>query len=632
MEVVETKGIIYEFGEFVLDPHERTLLSAGKNIHLTDKVFDTLLVLIKNNGRLLTKSEMMEALWSDSFVEEGNLAKNVSRLRKVLNTNDVELIKTVPKRGYRFQAEVRQIHGNDDLYVHRNMRVKISHEVETAETVLAQPAGRLSIYLISGLAVILLAVAAGWYFNRKPAVQKAKISSIAVMPLKPLTPGEDNDALGLGLTDALITRLGSLGDITVRPTNAVAKFADTDTETIAIGRRLNVDAVLEGSIQQSNGRVRINARLVRVANGEQVWTDIFDESVTNIFALQDALSGKIAKTLVFELSSAERIQLVRRPTENLDAYEKYLRGRFYQSQNTEAGLTKAIAFYEQAIALDRQFADAYAGLGDANLILYNFGLRPADEVIPRARLSVESALQLNPNLPEVYTARAMIQYLAERDWPAAENSLLKAIELKPNSADAYLRYGYFLTAEGNIDQAQIQLEKAMELNPVSTMARTDMGLASLVARRYPAAIEQLEKVTAENPEAPLPRWFLGLSYEGNLESEKAFAAYMQALRLEGKADLAVRLEQVNESNGKQAALRAWLGENLKIRARRYVPAVNIAKLYADLQDREQTLVWLKKALDEREPTFWQIKYLPEYDFLRDDARFQDFVRKLDSRI
>lgn len=627
-ETSENKGFIYEFGKFVLDPQERVLLADGKPVHLTDKVFDTLLLLIENRGRLLTKDEMMTSIWEESFVEESNLAKNISRLRKILNTDGVQLIETLPKRGYRFQAEVTQLDGATNLLVHRNLRVKIKQEIETEEIAAPRPANKLAVYLASGFVVALVVAGAAWYLNRRAAAPASKINAIAVLPLKPLTSGEDNRALGLGLTDALITRLGSLRTITVRPTSAVAKYVEADVDALEIGRRLNVDAVLEGTIQQSEDRLRVNARLIRVASGEQLWTAKFDESVTNIFALQDALSNKIGKTVFFELTNAEQTQLARRQTENVEAYEKYLRGRFYQNQNTEQGLTKAVEFYEQAIALDRGFADAYAGLADALLILYNFGLRPPDEIIPKAKQSLNRALQLNPNLSDAYSALALIQFLSELDWLAAEQSLHRAIELNPNNADAYLRYGYFLTAEGKFDEALTKLEKALQLNPLSPIVQTDIGLAHLCARRYEMAIEQLEKVVAENPEVSLPRWFLGLSYAASEESEKAFAEYLRALEREGGAELASRLEQVKKSSGEQSAYQIWLEESLKMRKQGNFPAINIAFLYAALKNREETLTWLETAFDEREPTIWQIKHLPNYDFIRDEARFQEILRKV----
>jgi len=249
-------------------------------------------------------------------------------------------------------------------------------------------------------------------------------------------------------------------------------------------------------------------------------------------------------------------------------------------------------------------------------------LRPPDEIIPRAKQALNRALQLNPNLSDVYSALALIQFLSERDWRAAEQSLQKAIELNPNNADTYLRYGYFLTAEGKFEEALAKLDKALQLNPLSPIVQTDISLTHLCARRYATAVEQLEEVVAENPEVSLPRWFLGLSYDANEEPEKAFAGYLRALEREGGAELAARLETIKQSGGEQTAYQIWLEENLKIREQGYFPAINIAFLYVAMKNREQSLTWLEKAFDEHEPTIWQIKHLPNYDFIRTDRVFR----------
>src|SRR5262249_42125627 len=234
----------------------------------------------------------------------------------------------------------------------------------------------------------LLGLFAFLYLSRETAPPTVKIKSIAVLPLKPLTAEEKNKVLGLGLADALITKLGSLKQVVVRPTSAVALFANAPADSIEIGRKLGVDAVLEGTIQESEGRLRINARLIRTDSGMQFWTEKFDEPANGIFALQDALSNKIAKALPFELTNTENTLVALRVPENTEAYEKYLGGRFYQSQNTPNGLNRSIEFFEQAIALDPNLAEAYAGISDANIIPFNFGICPSAGTTRQARESL----------------------------------------------------------------------------------------------------------------------------------------------------------------------------------------------------------------------------------------------------
>ncbi len=634
METAESKRFVYEFGKFVLDPQEKTLFADGTPLHLPAKEFETLILLVENNGKALTKEEMMTAIWQDAFVEESNLAKQISQLRKIFNANGEKFIETLPKHGYRFSAEVNQLVEplEETIFEKRTIKrltVRVENEIEDAP--LALPPAKKKFFSaarLTAFGLIVLLVAAGiWFWLERSG--KAKINSIAVLPLRSLMAEENNRALGLGLADALITKIGSLRTISVRPTSAVAKFVDANADALEIGRKLNVDAVLEGTIQQSEGRIRINARLLKTADGEQLWAENFDQPTSEIFALQDALSNKITKTLAFELNKSEFAVLAARPTENAEAFEKYLRGRFYQSQNTGQGLTRSIEFYEQAIALDAAFAEPYAGIADSYLILYNFSLRSADEVIPKVKQNLSRAMELNPNISQAHLTAAQLAFLYEKDGAKAEQSYQKSIELNPNNADAFLRYGYFLTFLGRFDDALVKFEKSLELNPISSFAKADIGLVYLCRRDYPAAIEQLNKTVAENPEISIPHWFLGASYEASGDSQKAFAEHLLALKLEGETELAGRLAAVNQNDGEKAAYQIWFEEMLKTRKSRFVPVIQIAFLAAVLKERAPTLDWLEKAEAEHDATLWQIKYVARYDFVRDDPRFKKLVEKMD---
>ncbi len=631
MESIGNQRFIYKFGKFILDPQEKTLLAEGNPIRLSAKEFATLLLLVENNGRALSKDEMLRAVWQDTFVEEGNLAKYVSHLRKTLSTKGQKYIETLPKHGYRFSADISQIaHPAEEMILGKRTVKKLTVRVaeDFGEVGQFLPMARRKISnpaLFAVLGVVVLAVAFGALYRNKTKAS-TKINSIAVLPLKPLANEENNKALGLGLTDALITKLGSLGTVVVRRTSEVAKFADVDA--LEIGRQLKTDAVLEGTIQQSEGHIRINARLLNVADGGQIWTEKFDQPATEIFALQDALSNKIAGTLAFELKKSQLERLDSRPTESAEAYDKYLHGRFYQSQRTEKGLTRSLEFYEQAIALDPKFAEPYAGIADANVTLYNYGLRRPEEVVPKVRENLNRALLLNPNLSDAHLTVAQLAFFYERDGKKAEQSYQKAIEIDPNNADAFLRYGHFLTALGRFDDALAKLAKARDLNPLSPIVQMDIALVYLSRRDYPAAIEQLKETVAENPDLPTPHWFLGASYEGSGAVEEALAEQLRAFQLEGNVELAGRLAAVKQTDGMQATYQTWFGEMLKLRKNNFVPALDIAFLAAILKDRDQTLEWLEKAEQEHEPVLWQIKYIARYDFVSDDKRFQDLLEKI----
>lgn len=640
METSEDKGFVYEFGRFVLDPQEKTLLVDGVPLRLPAKEFETLLVLVENNGRALSKDQLMSAVWQDAFVEESNLAKQISRLRKILNARGQNLIETLPKHGYRFTAEVRRIasvpDGTNVLEKRTVKRMTLRVEDEIDEPPPALPPGKrrrtLGELRLGALGLfVLTAILAVWFWNGRSSDKTAgKIKSLAVLPLKPLTAEENNKVLGLGLADALITKIGGWRQVAVRPISAVASFGETGgDDALGFGRKLNVDAVLEGTIQQSEGRLRINARLLETETGEQIWSENFDQPTAQIFALQDVLSARIAKTLAFELTVRDSDPLPTHATENVEAYEKYLRGRFYQSQNTPEGFARSRELYREAIALDPNFADAHAGLADIGVLSFNFGWRPASEVIPQAKQSVQQALSLNPNLASAYATLALIQFLSERDWSAAEDSLLKSLELNPNNADVFLRYGYFLINIGKFDEAIEKLERARQLNPLSPIIETDIGLALLCARRYQSAIEQLEPVVAENPEMILPRALLAAALEGIGETDRAFAENLRILGLEGRKDLAERLGKIRETEGMTKAFETWLAETLKVDSEGRGPALNLAFLYASLKNKEKTLDALEKAYEDGEPTLSQIKFSAKYDFIREEERFQRLLEKIE---
>jgi len=631
----ENDRFVYEFGRFVVDPLDKTIVVDGRSIQLPAKEFETLLLLIENNGRVVTKSDMMSALWQDTFVEEGNLATYISRLRKIVNKDGEKLIETVPKLGYRFTADLRKnfLDSNGAIVVEKRtiktLEVEIDgDDADDIRTLGPRTRRRPVLVAVAFMALVLIAVAAWFYWKAPAKPATTKIASIAVLPFHSISTDDNGRALGLGITDALISKIGSVHRVVVRPTSAVARFSNSEQDSIEIGKKLNVDAVLDGTIQQADGRLRINTRLLRVQNGEQMWTEKFDEAAAGIFDIEDRLSAKIANTLSFELTNVENRQFARRGTRNTEAYEMYLRGRFYQRQNTAEGLSRSIELYQQAIALDPKFADAHAGIADAALIMYNFGLRPASEVIPRARESIKRALELSPDLAEAYTSRAMIQFLADHDWKSAEESLQTAISLNPSNADAYHRYGYFLTNIGEFDAALEKFEQARKIDPLSPIVQTGVGLAYLYSRRFTDAITQFEKIVAENPDFSMPQWFLATSYESLGENEKAFETSMRALVLDGDEALANRLRSVKETKGLAETNTVWLNELLQAKKNGKGTAIDIAWRYATLGDRENTLEWLERSFDEGEPTIAQIKFLAKYDVVRDDLRFKALENKL----
>jgi DNA-binding winged helix-turn-helix (wHTH) protein len=347
---------LFEFGPFRLDTVRRLLLQDQAVVALPPKAFDTLLVLVENCDRVLEKSELMSVVWPNSFVEEANLTQTVSILRKALGERAGEhrYIVTVPGRGYRFVASVKQLAGAA-LIIERHTRSQAVIEGESEA-------------------------------NKPPR-------TIAVLPFKPLGAGAADEYLGLGLADSLVTRLSNMRQIIVRPTSSILKYTGALQDPVAAGRELKVEAVLDASIRRSSDRIRVTVQLVSVRDEVSLWAGTFDERFTDIFALEDSISSQVVDALMLKLSGEEREQLAKHHTENAAAYELYLKGRYYWNKRTIEGTKKGVECFAQAIAIDQNYARAYAGLADCYTKLGDVGITsiPPKEAFSKAKAAAARA-------------------------------------------------------------------------------------------------------------------------------------------------------------------------------------------------------------------------------------------------
>jgi TolB-like protein len=364
---MNTPVIIYEFGDFSLNAPERLLLREGQAVALKPKVLDLLLILVQNSGHIIEKDVLIKQVWPDSFVEESNLTVNISVLRKVLgkSKDGKAYIENISKRGYRFVAKVIVSEpAPHQLTIHTNGK----HQEHSGRT------------------------------------------SIAVLPFKHIGSSENDEYLGLGITDALITRLSNVQQVIVRPTNAIRKYKDV-LDPITAGQELKVETVLDGSIRRSGQRIRVTVQLVSVADGASLWAEKFDEQFTDIFDVEDSISEQVTKALMLRLSSEEKEQLVKHHTRDAKAYQAYLRGQYCCDKRTKDSLEKAIAYFQQAIDIDSNFALAYFGLAYCYILISSFNTLPPKECLPKSEKAILKALQLDNTLAEAHallnqTARA----------------------------------------------------------------------------------------------------------------------------------------------------------------------------------------------------------------------------------
>jgi TolB-like protein/Tfp pilus assembly protein PilF len=323
--------------------------------------------------------------------------------------------------------------------------------------------------------------------------------TLAVLPFRPLSSETRDQYLELGMADAVITKLGGLRNLVVRPTGSVLKYVDSDPDAVAAGREMGVESVLDGSIQKSGDKVRVTVRLVRVSDGASLWAATFDESFTNIFAVQDSISERMADALALRMTGEERKLLSKRHTENTEAYQAYLKGRYYWGKWSGAGLQKAIEYFRQAVEIDPHYALAYSGLADCYSLLGYLNIRPPKEAFPKSEEAARKALDMDDALGEAYLSLAKVLLFYDWDGPRFETEMKRALDLNPNYPDTHSMYGTYLTAVGRFDDAVQARKRAQKLDPLSPFYTATVGWPYFYARQYDRAIEWYQKALELEP-------------------------------------------------------------------------------------------------------------------------------------
>jgi DNA-binding winged helix-turn-helix (wHTH) protein/tetratricopeptide (TPR) repeat protein len=577
---------IYKFGPFEIDMDRYLLMRDGKLVPLSPKVFETLIFLIENRGSVVKKDEIMSRVWPDTFVEESNLAQNIFLLRKALGEEKTEhrYIITIPGVGYRF----------------------VAHVVES----FTQPSTKITAPEI--------------------ATTVDSVRSIAVLPFTNLVKESGDEFLGPGIADALIMRLSSIRHLKVRPTTAVLKYSDSIHDPLAIGRELNVDALLDGVYQRIGEQIRVSVQLVSVPNGLTLWATRFDEHFTNIFAIQDSISEQVVRSLALKLSGDEKNQLAKSYTDNAEAFNLYIKGRYFWNQRSVESIKKGLDYAQQAIALDPTYAPAYVGLADSyNLLGGQHSVLPPRESFPKARSAVLRALEIDEQMAEAYASLAFINCCLEWDWPTAEQNYLKAIALKPNYPTAHHWYGELLITAGRFDEGVVQLRMAQELDPLSLAINADLAAAFYYARQYDRSENQLENLLDLNSNFVRARVILGKVWTQKGEHTKAIEMLQSAVELSGDDPVTLGALAHTLALAKQSReANKIIDDLLRSRTRRYISAGNIATIYIGLDKKELAFDWLEKAYQNKDIQVVWLKVSPVFDPLREDPRFTKLLERV----
>jgi DNA-binding winged helix-turn-helix (wHTH) protein/TolB-like protein/lipoprotein NlpI len=630
------------------------MLSVTENrvLPLTPRLFETLLVLVENSGRLVEKDELMTKLWPDTVVEEANLTVNVSVLRKALgeSTKEHRYIVTVPGRGYRFVADVTEVR-EEDIGAGQKQRIaaqpfidqqrdkidatrSINLAAERALRALAFVRSRSVLAVLLLAAVTVALISNFWISSRRTTGDRdPSFKSIAVLPFRILDASENgggtDEYLGIGMTDALITRLSGLKHVSVRPTSAVLKYNRSGVDPAASGRELEVDAVLEGSIRKAGDTVRVTVQLVSVQSGAQLWASNFDEKASDVFTVEDRVSARVSEALTLNLTGDEKKRLAKRYTENTEAYQACLRGRYFWAKSRPDMLKKAIEYFQQAITIDPHYALAYSGLADSYSGLGNVrvGVKAPNEVMPQAKAAALKALELDDELAEAHASLATILMRYDLDWSSAEKEFKRAIELNPTDARMHQWYASLLSARGRHDEAIAEIERAKGLDPVSVVINSISGMLLFHARRYDEALTAFSKTLDMDPTYGHARGYLGAVYE----QKRMFQQAIEAFKKNAETNRETSLQALGHGYalaGKRSEALAILDELKMLSKQKYIPAYFIAVVYTGLNDKAQAIEWLEKGYQERSGALNFINVDPRFDVLRGDPRFQDLLRRM----
>lgn len=641
-----------DFGGFRLDPQLHVLQHDGEPVALTPKAVETLSVLALRAGEVVSKDELLAAVWPDTHVEEATLTQNVYTLRKTLGAlaPDLELIETVPRRGYRFLPPVVAVTSAETM----PMPLPVpAGELPSSPSAASRPpsapdvgdarpetesggprrSGRLLPWLLAALAIVIALALLLGLRNAEERVAETPdgaarpVGSLAVLPFA--TAGSDESFLGPGMADALINRLGRLPDLIVRPTSAVLEFADDPRPPPAIGRELGVEAVLSGSVERRGEIFALALVLTDVGSGEVLWREEASSRLDALFADQDRLAERVAEALRLHLTQGMRRRLTRSETATLDAYTAYLRGRFFWNKRTAEGLEQAIDYFERALAQDPEYAAAWAGLADSYLLLPLYSEALPVETLPLARSAALRALELDPTLAEAHTSLAYVRYVFEWNWAGAETAFRRAREINPGYATAHHWSAIFYSALGRHDEAIASARRALEVDPLSLVINTDLGFALYFAARFDEALAQLDRTLELDPEFAYAFFVRALVLSAAGEGEAAIADARRAAELSGRvpAMLAV-LGHVLGREGREAEARGILGE-LDRRARAgEAQAGHRALVLAGLGERELAAEALWRASRERSRFVCFVRVWPAFSELRDRPRVRDLIATL----
>ena len=603
---------IYEFGPYHVNADRRLLLRDGEVVPLTPKCFEILLAFVESSGEVVGKETLLERVWPDSFVEEGNLTYNISILRKALGerAGEHQYIATVPGRGYKFVETVSIVRPDSPE----------SDVTPVSEKTFAN-IGRHKLPLIALVLIAAAALIIVWgYMPGSPNKQKKPISRVAVLPLINTSGDPEMDYLSDGISENILNSLSQLPGLKVIARSSSFSYKGKETDPQEVARALNVEGIVTGRLLQRGDQLQISIELMDARDQTQVWGNQYTPRISDLLPVKADICRQIANNLRHDLTRGEQEQFAERETANPQAYELLLRGSFQADKGGTENRLKGVELMKQAISVDPDYARAYAALSMAYGIL---GRKP------EARAAAEKALELDENLTYAHVAIANLHRDAW-DWAAAELQYRRAIQLNPNlspSPRARVEYSDFLSYLGRFDEALVEITRARELDPLNLHINNSLAIILFLARRYDEALLQAKKTLELDDSFPYAHFSLAVIYTAKGMYREAVDAFLELERRSGIDPMTqIYLGAAYAGAGERGKARAIL-KSVEMSKQEVSPA-ELAVLYASLGEREKAFASLEKAYAAHDPQLQYLKVTPDFDPLRSDPRFQDLLRRV----
>ena len=621
---------LVRFGPFEANFTTGELRKHGIRLKLQDQPFHILRMLLAHPGELVTRENIRQSLWpSGTFVDFDNgLNAAINRLREALgdSAEHPRFIETLPRRGYRFICTLDSPAPSVVEPLSRTHPVAGADEIPVG----IKPSWRRKTGLVAcGVAFAVLLALGTWLAFFRTSTEAARIQSLAVLPLQNLSGNREEDYFADGMTEELITNLSKITTLKVISRTSVMQYKETKKPLPQIGKELHVDAVIEGSVLRAGNRVRITVQLIQASTDRNLWAETYDRDLRDVLTLQNDVATAIGGQVQAKLTSQEQKRLASARQLNPEAYQAYLRARYFLSKWTAEGIRKCADYSQRAIDLEPTYAPAHASLASCYIWAAGSGDQLATEAFSKAKAAVGKALQLDDSLAEAHTALGQIKLQFDWDFPGAEQEFKSAAVLNPSSSTAHMGYGLFLTAMGRTEEAVKETEKALELDPLTPTTNLQLGWVLYYARRHDESITQLKKALELDPDLGYAYMELGWNYAQKQMYPEAIAECKKAISLvpQGQVVLGSCGGVYGLAGRRQDAL-LLLSRLQKLSEGGYVDPYNVAWLYDGLGDNDHTMAWLERAYRERSASLCGLRIETWTQGLRSDPRFADLLRRV----